>query len=102
MKKGLKGVKIESLFLILALVCLSLGLATAQSSATTVVMYASEASATVGNWQVTSDSTAAGGARLANADLGGAKLVEAQASPTSYFEMTFPAKSGAAYRLWIR
>jgi endonuclease/exonuclease/phosphatase family metal-dependent hydrolase len=102
MKKGLKGVKIEFLFLILALVCSSLGLATAQSSATTVVLYASEAPVKVGNWQATSDSTAAGGARMANADLGGAKLVDAQANPSSYFEMTFTAQAGTAYRLWIR
>ena len=101
MKKDLRIAKFESLFLILSLVGLSLGLVTAQSS-TDVVLYASEASVRVGNWQVVSDSTAAGGARLANSDLGGAKLTDALANPSSYFEMTFPAQAGTPYRLWIR
>ena len=76
MKKDLRIAKFESLFLILSLVGLSLGLATAQSG-TNVVLYASEASVRVGNWQVVSDSTAAGGARIANSDFGGAKLADA-------------------------
>jgi endonuclease/exonuclease/phosphatase family metal-dependent hydrolase len=48
------------------------------------------------------DSTAAGGARMANADLGAAKLSAPLAVPASYFEMSFNAQSGTAYRLWIR
>ncbi len=102
MKKDLRIVKFKPLFLILSFVCLSLGLATAQSGATNVVLYASEASVKVGNWQVVSDSTAAGGARLANSDLGGAKLTDAVANPSSYFEMSFTAQAGTPYRLWIR
>ncbi|HST23437.1 MAG TPA: hypothetical protein VLR90_20160, partial [Blastocatellia bacterium] len=101
MKKDLRIAKFESLFLILSLVGLSLGLATAQSG-TNVVLYASEASVRVGNWQIVSDSTAAGGARLANSDLGGAKLTDAVANPSSYFEMSFSAQAGTPYRLWIR
>jgi Metal-dependent hydrolase len=102
MKKDLRNVKFESLCLILSFICLSLGLATAQSGATNVVLYASEATVKTGNWQVVSDSTAAGSARMANSDLGGAKLSDALANPSSYFEMTFNAQAGIPYRLWIR
>jgi endonuclease/exonuclease/phosphatase family metal-dependent hydrolase len=35
-------------------------------------------------------------------DAGGAKITTALASPTHYFEMTFDAVAGQAYRLWIR
>src|ERR1044071_2408033 len=101
MKKDLRIAKFESLFLILSLVGLSLGLATAQSS-TNIVLYASEASVRVGNWQVVSDSTAAGGARISNTDWGGPKLPDAWMNPSSYFEMSFSAQSGIPYRLWIR
>jgi hypothetical protein len=66
------------------------------------VLYASEAPVKVGNWQVVADSSAAGGARIANADLGAAKRATALASPTDYFEMNFNAQSGTAYRLWMR
>jgi len=102
MKKILRTNKLPSLLLILSLFPLSLGLATAQSGPATVVLYASEATVKVGNWQVVSDSTAAGGARMFNPDLGGAKLANALANPSSYFEMSFSAQSGTAYRLWLR
>jgi PKD repeat protein len=35
-------------------------------------------------------------------DLGAAKLTTALASPSNYFEVTFPAVAGTAYRLWMR
>jgi HKD family nuclease len=66
-----------------------------------VVMYASHAKA-VGNWFVTSDSTAAGGSRLHNPDAGAAKISTALASPVDYFELTFTAQAGVPYHLWIR
>lgn len=75
--------------------------AAAIDPAADVVLYASKA-ATVGNWAVTADTTAAGGARLANADKGAAKLTTALAAPADYFEMQFPAAVGVGYRLWIR
>ena len=56
----------------------------------------------VGNYQVVSDATAAGGARLHNPDAGAAKLPNALANPGNYVELTFTAQAGTAYRLWIR
>lgn len=67
-----------------------------------IVMYASDATAVVGNWQVVADSTAAGASRMSNPDQGAAKIVTPLAAPANYFEMTFNADSGKAYRLWIR
>jgi hypothetical protein len=75
---------------------------TAPPGAGEVVLYASEAPVKVGDWSVLPDATAAGGARIFNPDAGGAKLANAVANPASYFEMTFEAQAGTAYRLWIR
>ncbi len=59
--------------------------------------------ATIGaDWIVTTDSTAAGGARLQNPNLDAAKVATPLASPAKYFELTFHADAGKAYRLWIR
>jgi hypothetical protein len=66
-----------------------------------VVLYAAEASVAV-NWSVVADTTAAGGKRLQNTDVGAAKIVAASATPGSYFEMTFNAVANRPYRLWIR
>ncbi|HYP26979.1 MAG TPA: endonuclease/exonuclease/phosphatase family protein [Blastocatellia bacterium] len=85
-------------FIILA--WLSLGVASAQT--TDVVLYASEAPVRVGNWSVTADPEAAGGARISNTDLGAPKQSAPLASPSSYFEMTFTAQAGIPYRLWVR
>ncbi len=67
-----------------------------------IVLYASEAAVRVGNWQVVSDATAAGGARLHNPDQGTVKRTTALANPTDYFEMTFNAQANTPYRLWVR
>jgi hypothetical protein len=67
-----------------------------------VVMYAVEAPVRVGSWTPMADSTAAGGARLANADAGAPKLTDPIANPAHYFEMTFHADAGTPYHLWIR
>lgn len=72
------------------------------SSAQEVVLYASQAPVKVGNWSAAADSTAAGGARLSNTDLGAGKITTAAANPAHYFEMSFNASAGQAYRLWIR
>jgi phosphatidylserine/phosphatidylglycerophosphate/cardiolipin synthase-like enzyme len=66
-----------------------------------IVLYASKASK-VGAWQVESDSTAAGGAKIRNPNLGAAKIETASANPANYFEMTFYAEAGRGYHLWIR
>jgi hypothetical protein len=55
-----------------------------------------------GNWQILSDSTAAGAAALFNPDAAAAKISPALANPANYFEMTFQAASGVPYHLWVR
>jgi hypothetical protein len=74
----------------------------ANAQTTDVVLYASETTARVGNWVVEADSTAAGGTRIRYPDAGGAKLTTAFANPAHYFETTFNAQAGVAYRLWMR
>src|SRR4051812_34232543 len=81
------------------LVCLWTSSAFAQTP--DAVLYASRARS-VGNWSVIADGSAAGGARLANTDLGVAKLPAALASPKDYFELDFQAQAGVPYRLWLR
>ena len=72
------------------------------TAAPEIVLYASETTARAGNWVVEADGTAAGGARIRYPDAGGPKLTEAFANPTHYFETTFTAQAGVAYRLWMR
>ena len=72
------------------------------TSAQEIVLYASQAPVTVGNWTVVADGTAAGGARLFNPDAGAAKIVTAVANPSSYAELTFTASAGKPYRIWVR
>ncbi len=67
-----------------------------------IVLYAAEAPVRVGNWTIVDDATAAGGKRLRNPNLGGAKIAAASASPASYVEMTFNANAGQRYHLWMR
>ena len=67
-----------------------------------VVLYAGRATTLAGNWQVTADATAAGGARVANPNAGAARPSTALAAPADYFEMTFMAAAGVPYRLWVR
>jgi PKD repeat protein len=75
---------------------------TSANPPTTVVLYASEATVRVGNWQVVNDASAAGGARMWNPDFGASKVNTASATPVSYFEMTFNAQANTAYHLWMR
>ena len=57
----------------------------------------------VGAWQVESDATAAGGAKIRNPNAGAAKITTAsRPRPANYFELTFNAEAGRGYRLWIR
>lgn len=85
---------------VVALGALVHGPASAQSGSE-VVLYASEATVRSG-WNVVADSSAAGGARLANPNLGAAKISTPLANPSQYFEMSFNAQAGTPYRLWIR
>ena len=67
-----------------------------------IVLYPSGAPLRVGRWSLLSDLTAAGGACLWNPDAGAPKLTLPLANPSDYFEMTFYAVAGRAYRLWMR
>jgi endonuclease/exonuclease/phosphatase family metal-dependent hydrolase len=67
-----------------------------------IVLHARRATTVQGAWNAVSDSTAAGGTRLANPDAGLPKVATASAAPASYFELTFTAEAGRAYHLWIR
>jgi PKD repeat protein len=67
-----------------------------------IVLYATETSMRSGKWKVVADATAAGGSRLLNPDLGVVKSTAPLIKPKLYFEMTFYAEAGAAYRLWVR
>lgn len=71
------------------------------SDATTIVIWASGATAH-GSWQTMADASAAGGSAQWNPNATTPKIVPALASPTNYFEATFPASSGTAYHLWVR
>jgi hypothetical protein len=53
-------------------------------------------------WSRIATPTAAGGMRLQNPDAGAAKLTTALAAPAQYFDLTFNADAGKAYRLWLR
>jgi phosphatidylserine/phosphatidylglycerophosphate/cardiolipin synthase-like enzyme len=66
-----------------------------------VVLYASTAPVAIG-WNVTADTSAAGGHRLQNPNAAAPKLAAPLAAPSQYFEMTFNALAGRPYRLWIR
>ena len=55
-----------------------------------------------GGWRKESSTTAAGQTLLRHPDAGAGKLTSALASPSNYFEVSFPAVAGVGYRLWIR
>lgn len=67
-----------------------------------IVLYAAETTVKVGNWLIEVDGSAAGGNRIRYPDAGGPKLTTAFANPAHYFETTFTAQAGVAYRLWMR
>jgi exonuclease III len=67
-----------------------------------IILYALDATTIAGNWQLVGDSTAADGVRIWNPDAGLAKLNTASGQPADYFELTFDAEAGVAYRLWLR
>ena len=75
---------------------------TARAQSADIVLYASETAARSGNWSVEADASAAGGARIRYPDAGGPKLNTPLANPTHYFDISFSAQAGIAYRLWFR
>ncbi len=72
-----------------------------QAGPNDVVLWAMRATTHPG-WTVTADTSAAGGQRLANANAGAPKPSAPLAMPTQYFDLSFMADAGVAYRLWIR
>jgi hypothetical protein len=81
---------------------LVLGQHTGVDAAADVILRAADATIVGSAWTVVSDSTAAGGSRIANADARAPKATAPLASPASYVELSFNADAGTAYRLWIR
>ncbi len=73
-----------------------------QSVTGEIVLHAKNAAVVAGTWQIVADPQAAGGARLWNPDAAVPKLTAALAAPANYFELTFNAEAGRAYRLWMR
>ena len=67
-----------------------------------VVLRAADAPVRSVAWVVRSDAAASGGAALALPDAGVPKLASASSNPRDFFEMTFYAKAGVPYRLWLR
>src|SRR5262245_25601160 len=67
-----------------------------------IVLHTRTAVASTGLFRIDPDSGAAGGASEHHPDAGAAKLATPLASPANYFEMTFNADAGKAYRLWVR
>jgi phosphatidylserine/phosphatidylglycerophosphate/cardiolipin synthase-like enzyme len=66
-----------------------------------IVLWAWRAGGSPG-WSVVADQTAAGGSRLANANLGAPKVSTPRAEPPQYVDLTFTASAGTPYRLWLR
>jgi hypothetical protein len=79
-----------------------IGQRTRLGAAADVILWAAGATIRGSAWTVVSDSTAAGGSRVANADARAPKSTAPLASPASYFELSFNADARTAYRLWIR
>jgi len=67
-----------------------------------IVLYARDATATVGQWELAADASAAGGTRAWNRDAGFAKVSVPAAAPANYVELTFQAAAGVDYHLWLR
>ena len=75
---------------------------TAPATNREIVLYTQTPATTAGQFRVDPDTTAAGGSAEHQADLGAAKVTTPLAAPANYFDLTFNADSGIAYRVWIR
>lgn len=67
-----------------------------------ILLHARNATRIAGEWRRVTDSTAAGGEAIGQADRGTPKIATPFASPSNYFELTFTARAGQPYRLWLR
>ena len=76
--------------------------ATAPPGTSEIVLHTRTATATAGLFRIDPDSGAAGSSSEHHPDLGAAKVAAPLTAPANYFEMTFNADAGKAYRLWVR
>lgn len=67
-----------------------------------VILTAAAVTRTAGSWTVTRQNGALSGRVVKQSDRGASKVDDAASSPSNYFEMTFRAEAGRAYRLWVR
>jgi hypothetical protein len=67
-----------------------------------IVLYTRTPAKTAGQFRVDPDTTAAGGSAEHQPDLKAAKVATPLAAPANYFDLTFNADSGVAYRVWMR
>jgi hypothetical protein len=89
---------------LLVCVCVMLTLSSVRgvAAATDIVAYASDVTATSGNWSRAADSTAAGGQKMAGRDSGWSSADAPIASPADYFDVAFDAEAGTPYHVWVR
>src|SRR5206468_9510166 len=67
-----------------------------------VVLYAADATAVNGDWQMSADMTAAAARVLINPNRGAATVTAPAAAPANYVEIPFTAKGGVYYRIFMR
>ena len=75
---------------------------TAPATHREIVLYTQSPTRTAGQFRVDADPSAAGGSAEHQPDLGAAKVTAPLAAPANYFDLTFNADAGTAYRVWIR
>lgn len=68
----------------------------------TIVRHASQHTTVQGKWHVDADPSAADRELIDLPDAGAPKVPAALANPADYVELTFTAKAGTPYRLWLR
>jgi hypothetical protein len=68
-----------------------------------IVLYAAADNVTMAsNWSRVADSTAAGGVRAHDANVGAPKVTRPSATPTNYISIPFLADPNLTYKLWVR
>jgi Right handed beta helix region len=67
-----------------------------------IVIHAADVTSVHGDWAAIADSTAAGGTALRNPNRGAAKIATPLAAPASYVDVSFDARAGLAYHVWVR
>jgi hypothetical protein len=67
-----------------------------------IVVHAKSVGTFAGTWKKESDTSAADGLRMRNADAGAAKVAGASASPGNYFEASFNVEPDKPYHVWLR